>query len=153
MKFVYSMTSICNYVASELFFWIESRAASPVAGAGAAAADGTTFFSSMASSTLSTVRLKVVIVSPWRFRMRGSHPSGRRSSMRMVSRSRIRPPNIVSIVDELKRDNQDDPQDETKKRHTWNSRIFCGRCSEKTQDSQLWLLHGVLPICVIDQRA
>lgn len=48
-----------------------------------------------------TVKLNAAIVNPNRSRIRGCHPSANRSSLSIGVKSSIRPPNIVSIVAEL----------------------------------------------------
>lgn len=82
-----------HYTLGPFSFWAELELAVPAAEA--------TFFSLIPNSTFSTARLKVVIVKPLRSKIRGSHPSGMRSSTRRGSRSCSRPPNIVSNVEEL----------------------------------------------------
>lgn len=58
-------------------------------------------FSLMPNSTFNTVLLKEPMVRPSCFLMRDSHPSGRRSSIKIDSKSSTRPPKMVRSVEEL----------------------------------------------------
>jgi len=103
---IHCPTKICFFHVAQLFINRHSYAAgfgSPLSAAAVELASAAYLLSSIPNATLRTVGCKDAIVKPKGSLILDSHPSGRRSSMRMDSRSEARLPNIVKIVEELQK--------------------------------------------------
>ena len=101
---VHCRTKNCYFRFAQLFTTRHSYTAgfgSPLSAAAVELASAAYGRSSIPNITLKTVGCKDAIVKPKGSLILDSHPSGRRSSMKMDSRSETRLPNIVKIVDEL----------------------------------------------------